>query len=270
MKTDNNTKLAAVAAVLVGLFAVVAVNKYIAAKTAAAPAPKASILVATVEIKEGEEIGEEMLGSAEIPFESLSNMHIALPAKNDSGYQKALSDAMEKIVKRKAKRLIAANTPVFWIDIDTEPKAPFTDLIADGYRAVTVPVDAVSSVSSFIRPGSRIDVVLTATEDNLGLVTGQAAKENGSKVVSSVILQNVSVIATDREYDLQSDTSGYGTITLSLPTKAAIMLVQARTMGQVTYLLRNMRDTATTQDRTGMTIAPGSSFGDAVKSFVER
>ena len=94
MKTNNNTKLAVVAAVLVGLFAVVAVNKYIAAKTAVAPTPKASILVATMEIKEGAEIGEEMLGSAEIPFDSLSNMHIALPAKHDPGYQKAFSDVM--------------------------------------------------------------------------------------------------------------------------------------------------------------------------------
>jgi Flp pilus assembly protein CpaB len=82
-----------------------------------------------------------------------------------------------------------------------------------------------------------------------------------------VILQNVPVIATDREYDLQSDTSGYGTMTLSLPTKAAIMLVQARTMGNITYLLRNMRDTKTEQDRTNVTVAPGSSFGDAVKAF---
>ncbi len=267
MKTDNHTKLAVVAAVLVGLFAVVAVNKYIANRTTVAPTPKASILVATMEIKEGLEIGEEMLGSAEIPFDSLSNMHIALPAKGDPTYQKAFSDVLEKIVKRKAKRLIAANTPVFWIDIETEPKTPFADLIADGNRAVTVPVDSVSSVCGFIRPGSKIDVVLTSTEEKLGLVTGQAAKETGSRVVSSVILQNVTVIATDRDYDLQSSSSGYGTMTLSLPTKAAIMMVQARTMGQVTYLLRNVRDTKTEQDRTNVTVAPGSSFGETVRAF---
>jgi len=267
MKADNHTKIAVVAAVLVGLFAVVAVNKYISKRTTVAPTPKASILVATMEIKEGSEIGEEMLGSAEIPFDSLSNMHIALPAKNDPTYQKAFSDVLEKIVKRKAKRLVAANTPVFWIDIETEPKTPFADLIADGSRAVTVPVDSVSSVCGFIKPGSRIDVVLTATEEKLGLVTGQAAKETGSRVVSSVILQNVAVIATDRDYDLQSLSSGYGTMTLSLPTKAAIMMVQARTMGQITYLLRNVRDTKTEQDRTNITVAPGSSFGETVKAF---
>lgn len=267
MKTDNHTKLAVVAAVLVGLFAVVAVNKYISNRTAVAPAPKASILVATVEVKEGAEIGKEMLDSTEIPLESLSNMHIALPEKNDPGYRKALSDVIEKVAGRKSKRLIAANTPVFWIDIETEPKPPFEDLIADGHRAVTVPVDSVSSVCGFIKPGSRIDVVLTATEEKLGLVTGQAAKENGSRVVSSVILQNVAVVATDREYDLQSDRSGYGTMTMSLPTKAAIMLVQARTMGKITYLLRNVRDTKTEKDRASVTVAPGGSFGETVRMF---
>ena len=267
MKTDNHTKIAAVAAVLVGLFAVVAVNKYIMRKTAVAPTPKASILVATTEIKEGAEIGEEMLGSAEIPFEALSNNHIALPEKDDPGYQKAFSEAIEKIVARKAKRLIAVNTPVFWTDIDTEPKIPFADLIPDGCRAVTVPVDSVSSVCGFIKPGSRIDVVLTSSEEKLGLVTGQAAKEAGARVVSSVILQNVPVIATDRQYDLESNPSGYGTMTLALPTKAAIMMVQARTMGQITYLLRNVRDTKTEQDRANVTVAPGMSFGDTVRAF---
>ena len=205
--------------------------------------------------------------SAEIPFEALSNNHIALPAKDDAGYQKAFSEALEKIVSRKAKRLVAANTPVFWTDIDTEPKIPFADLIPDGYRAVTVPVDSVSSVCGFIKPGSRIDVVLTSSEEKLGLVTGQAAKEAGARVVSSVILQNVLVIATDRQYDLESNPSGYGTMTLALPTKAAIMIVQARTMGQITYLLRNVHDTKTEQDRSNVTVAPGMSFGDTVRSF---
>ena len=267
MKNDNHTKLAVVAAVLVGLFAVVAVNKYISNRTTVAPTPKASILVAKMEIREGAEIGEEMLDSAEIPFDSLSNMHIALPLKGDPSYAKAFSDVVEKIAKRKTKRLIAANTPVFWIDIETEPKTPFADLIADGHRAVTVPVDSVSSVCGFIKPGSHIDVVLTATEDKLGLVTGQAAKEAGAQVVSSVILQNVAVIATGRDYDLQSESSGYGTMTLSLPVKAAVMLVQARTMGQVTYLLRNVRDTKTDPERSNVTVAPGLSFGDTVRMF---
>lgn len=267
MKTDNHTKLAAIAALLVGLFAVVAVNKYINSKTKVEPAPKASILVSSVEIKEGLEIGPEMLGVIEIPFESLSNMHIALPDQSSPEFQRAYSDVQEKIVGRKAKRLISAKTPIFWIDIETEPKTPFADLIADGNRAVTVPVDNVSSVSGFIKPGSRIDVILTATEEKLGLITGQAAHEKGGRVVSSAILQNVPVIAVDRDYDLESEAHAYSTITLSLPVKAAIMMIQARTMGQVTYLLRNVHDTKQEVERANVTVSPGASFGESVRSF---
>ena len=70
-----------------------------------------------------------------------------------------------------------------------------------------------------------------------------------------------------QRYDLESSPSGYSTITLSLPTKAAILMVQARTMGQVTYLLRNVRDTKVEKDRSGVTVAPGQSFGDTVRSY---
>ena len=42
---------------------------------------------------------------------------------------------------------------------------------------------------------------------------------------------------------------------------------QARTMGQITYLLRNVRDTKTELDRSNVTVAPGTSFGETVKAF---
>ena len=267
MNSNNNTKLAVVAAVLVGLFAVVAVNKYVQSKTVTAPKPMANVLVATMEIREGGEIGAEMLSTASIPLDALSNTHIALPSFDDPGYEKALADVQSKIVGRKAKRLIAAKTPVFWFDVDTEPRAPFTDLIADDCRAVTFAVDSVSSVNGFIRPGSRVDVVLTSTEENLGLVTGAGSSGDRGRVVSSVILQNVPVIAVGREYELDGAEHAYGSITLNLPTRAAIMMIQARSMGQITYMLRNVRDTATERDRNLLTVAPGVNFGETVRSF---
>ena len=113
----------------------------------------------------------------------------------------------------------------------------------------------------------KSEKILRSYEEKLGLVIGHAAQETGSRIVSSVILQNVPVIATDREYDLESSSSGYGTMTLCLPTKAAILMVQARTMGQITYLLRNVRDTKAEQDRSNVTVAPGASFGDTVRAF---
>ena len=269
MKVDSQTRLAVVAAVLVGLFAIIAVNKYIATKTRVAPVPQATILVSSSEIREGSEVGDEMLTVATIPFEALSNIHIALPSKTDPGFQKAYDEAKAKIVGRRVKRIVSAGTPIFWIDIETEPKIPFADLIGENNRAVTMPVDSISSVSGFIRPGSRVDVALTATEDKLGLLNGAKGASGGekAKVVTSVILQNVPVIAVGRSYDLQEEPQGYGSITLNLPVKAALLMIQARSMGQVTYLLRNVRDTATERDRNALTVAPGASFNETVHSF---
>lgn len=268
MKNSNQTKLAIVAAVLVGLFAIVAVNKYIKTKTTVAPPPTVTVLVASMEIKEGSEIGAEMLSSASIPAEGLSNTHIVLPAQGASGYEKAMADTQAKLVGRKAKRLVAAGTPIFWMDVETEPKTPFTDLIGDDCRAVTMPVNGISSVNGFIQPGSRVDVVLTATEDAMGIVTGSSNSTRGKKdVVSSVILQNAPVIAVGRDFELGAGKASYSSLTLNLPKRAAIMLIQAKSMGQITYLLRNVCDTKVERDRNVLTIAPGQSFGDAVRSF---
>lgn len=262
----NQTKVAVVAAVLVGLFAVVAVNKYIESKTTIKETPKAYVLVADREIREGMEVGAEMLSTATIPLEALSNIHISLPAPTDPTYEKTMADVQAKIVGRTVKRLVAAETPIFWTDINTEPKAPFSDLIGDDNRAVTMPVDNVSSVNGFIRPGSTVDVVLTATEEALGLVTGTQTGSD-KRIVSSVILQNVPVIAVGSTYGLDEVSGSYGTITLNLPVRAAIMMIQARSMGQITYMLRNVRDERVEKDRNCLTVAPGANFGDAVRSF---
>ena len=267
MTNSNQTKLEVVAAVLAGLFAAVAVNKYVKTKTAVVPTPTVNVLVATMEIKPGGEIGPEMLSATPIPLSALSNTHITLPSADDATYEKAMADVQAKLVGRKAKRLVAAGTPIFWMDVDTEPKAPFADLIGDDHRAVTLSVDAVSSVNGFIRPGSRVDVVLTASETAMGLLTGAAAHGERDAIVSSVILQNVPVIAVGRSYELDADEGSYSSITLNLPTRAAILMIQARWMGQITYMLRNVRDTKTERDRNRLTVSPGASFGDAVRSF---
>lgn len=267
MKGKSQTQLALVAAVLVGLFAIIAVNKYIASRTTMAPKPQASIMVATQEIREGGEIGPESLAVKEIPLEALSNIHITLPSKDDPAFAREFENAKAKLVGRRVKRIVAADTPLFWIDISTEASVPFAGLIGDGNRAVTMPVDGVSSVCGFIRPGSRVDVVLTATAENLGIVTGSARAGEGSGLVTYVILQNAPVIATDRLYDLQSEPTGYGTITLNLPLKAALMMIQARSMGQITYLLRNVLDAKTEVEAARISISPGQSFGEAVRQF---
>ncbi len=265
----SNTKLALVAAILVGLFAIVAINKYITSKTKVEPEPTACILVATEEIAKDAAFVDDALGVAEIPAKALSNIHVALPAADSAGFAAALAEAKSKFIGHASKRLIAANTPVFWIDMTEAKTTELSDLIGEGMRAVTLPVDTVSSVCNFIRPGSRVDIVITASESRLGLL-GQkveTATEQKERVVTTTLLQNVPVLAVDRNFQIDADVDGYGTMTFHVPTRAALMLIQARTMGTLTYLLRSERDSATEADVSRNTIYPGTPFRETVRSF---
>ena len=263
--SGSNAKLAIVAAVLVGLFAVVAINRYVRERTTVPETPKVCVLTASSEIPAGATLAEDQLTVAEIPAEGLSNLHVALPKRGEAGFEAALAEAKAKFVGHAAKRLIAANTPVFWIDVEEAPQAELTDLIGEDSRAVTLPVDTVSSVCGFIRPGSRVDIVLTATESRLGLPPQTPDGED--RVVSMVIMQNVPVIATDRAFRLGEEAEGYGTITLNVPTRAALTLVQARTMGTLTYLLRNVRDDRVEGDRARNVVYPGAAFYETVRAL---
>lgn len=199
--SGSNAKLAIVAAVLVGLFAIVALNRYVREKTTLPEPPKVCVLAATAEIPAGADIADEWLTALSLPAEGLSNLHVVLPNRDDPAFAAAFAEAKTKFVGRPAKRLVAANTPLFWIDVENAPQTTLNDLIGEGMRAVTLPVDTVSSVCGFIRPGSRVDIVLTATEGRLGLIA-QGGEGEPDHVVSMVIMQNVPVIATDRAYRL--------------------------------------------------------------------
>lgn len=262
--SGSNAKLAIVAAVLVGLFAIVAINRYVREKTAVPETPTVCILTATEEISAGAVIAEEQLAATTVPAGALSNVHVALPDPSAPGFAAALAEAKSKFVGHAAKRLIAANTPILWVDVEDKPEVGLTDLIGEDCRAVTLPVDAVSSVCGFIQPGSRVDIVLTASEAMLGLPT---QGEDGRRVVSMVIMQNVPVIATDRAFRLGEEVEGYGTLTLNVPTHAALTLIQARTMGTLTYLLRNQRDARVEEDRTRGVVYPGTSFYETVRAL---
>lgn len=108
--SGSNAKLAIVAAVLVGLFAIVAINRYVREKTAVPETPTVCILTATEEIAAGAVIAEEQLAAATVPAGALSNVHVALPDPSAPGFAAALAEAKSKFVGHAALTLIQART----------------------------------------------------------------------------------------------------------------------------------------------------------------
>jgi pilus assembly protein CpaB len=102
--------------------------------------------------------------------------------------------------------------------------------VQEGYRAVTVGVNLVQSVSNLIEPGDYVDVVLTLTDKQL------------DRVVSTTINENLRVLAIGRRMvEAKSDTpyAEFSTVTLEVKPEDAVKIVNADERGNINLLLRS-------------------------------
>lgn len=120
--------------------------------------------------------------------------------------------------------------------------------LPEGSRAVTVPVDEVSSQAGLVRPGDRVDLMLA--EERL---------EGGERcVVVRSLLESVHVLATGqatRDVLRPGDTAGiggiepgssYSTITLDVTPEQAQQLAVGLRMGELIPMLRGAGDQSPT------------------------
>ncbi len=258
--TGTNVKISVIAAVLVGLLAIVAIHKYISVRTEKTEEPRTVILVAEQQIEKDALFTDDVFSYTEIPPNAVSNIHVVLPARDSAAFAQAFAEAKAKFAGKKATRVIAAMTPVFWMDAEETQKTMMEDFIPERTRAITLPVDTVSSVANFIRPGSHIDIVLTASAESLGLLSLGDEQQNSNEIVTMPIMQDLRVIAVGKDFTLGSDSSSYSNITLNVTPEEALLLIQARTMGTLTFMLRNLNDKQIEGDLKNHVIQPGASF----------
>jgi pilus assembly protein CpaB len=115
-----------------------------------------------------------------------------------------------------------------------------TMLIPSGFRAVSVPVNDVVSVAGWVRPGTRVDVLVTLS----GL-------RNEQESVTQVVLQNVEVLGNDRsiQRDAQGEPQAISVITLLVTPEQSEQLAMASTDGRLQLALRNQIDLDSTETR---------------------
>lgn len=111
--------------------------------------------------------------------------------------------------------------------------AGLPSLIPPGMRAVSVRVDDVISVNGFVRPGTRVDVLLTVI-----LPRGERQ--------TTTVLQNVKVLASGHslERDAVAEPQNTSVITLLVPLSDAQRLTLAGSEGHIQLVLRNPLDPA--------------------------
>jgi pilus assembly protein CpaB len=133
-----------------------------------------------------------------------------------------------------------------------------TETIPSGFRAVTLPVNQVTSNAGLIRPGDHVDVVGT-------FIKPRNVAEGAGDRATVTIMQNMLVLAVGQQIGeaLSGGESGlerrtglqYSTITLLADLRRAEILTFAMDRGNLTFLLRNPNDLETAQ-------VEGADFGD--------
>lgn len=144
--------------------------------------------------------------------------------------------------------------PLIWSQLEGQRTPTFSARLAQGRRAVTVPVDEISSLSGMVEPGDLIDIVVSLKKDG--------------KNFTFTLLQSVTVLATGTKASPDDQDPGgrrtFTTITLDTTPEDAKRVIAAREVGRVTALLRAPNDASSvSRDRSDALSLLGLASGFA-------
>jgi pilus assembly protein CpaB len=133
--------------------------------------------------------------------------------------------------KRIVLRSIEPGEPILVARITKFGESPRMSMnLGDGKRAVSIRIDAVSGVSGFVAAGDRVDILLTRTQQE--------------QLTSSVIIQDVTVIAVDQRQNSEGSSPRLGqTVTVEVDTVGAQKLALAQQVGRLSLTLRGIGET---------------------------
>lgn len=159
-------------------------------------------------------------------------------------------DRRNMVIGREVRSLIQAGSLLQWSDLKTSlstGRNGLTALIRPGYRAISISVDATSSVTGLIQPNNYVDLIGTFRFPD-------ARGDTSLDTITLTILQRVRVIATGTDMGVLTGTGnrdirsrGYSTVTLELTPKEVEMIIFASQKGRIHLSLRNYEESAVTK-----------------------
>ena len=220
-------------ALILALVAGIIIFKWMDARmndtTQTAAETRTTLVVAAKDLKRGARLDKNALRTA--PFLTESAPHGAFTDTADL-LGRVLDTDLGQGEAVTVSRLLA----------DGAPYAGVSTMIGPGKRAVAVKGNKVLGLSGFIRPGNRVDV----------LVTIDVRKKDKDVSVSKTVLEGVRVIATGTELEVTGDdgaTSPVDIYTLELTSRESEKLALAATRGTLHFALRNPADDTEVETR---------------------
>lgn len=177
------------------------------------------VVAAKESIKENQVVTGKMLQVVKVSKESVHANAVTDLNEIDGLFATADIEAGEIILKHRVKS-------------EKEENLFVSRKIADGYRAVSVGVNFVQSVSNLIEPEDEVDVVFSET-----------IKENNiDKVVTQQLLSKIKVLAVGRKMTVSKEDEvyvEYTSVTLEVTPEDAITLVNASNRGNIQFTLHS-------------------------------
>lgn len=198
------------------------------------------VMVAKVEVPAGGVLSEANLAVRSIPERYLPST--SLPP-----------DELDSVRGQKTVVALKPGDPIERGALERADHAALSTTLAVGQRAITFPVDEISSINGMLVPGDIIDLVFTGAGTTANSYRQPRTHEGTPKELMHVrpILQAVPVLATgkttqkrvvqtqagEREVDM-----AFNTVTLTVTPAQAEQVLLAQKLGSLTAVLRNPDD----------------------------
>jgi len=150
--------------------------------------------------------------------------------------RQVLASDLPRVLGVRASIGLEANQTLLWTDLATtsHDRSSFSSRIPKGMRAMSVAGVGRRAFGNLMRPGDRVDVLLT-----------KARTGSEDRVVTVPLLQNILVLAVgssfgatvEEDSPLRSDT-----VALLVTIDQASLIAQARRDGALSFVLRNEDD----------------------------
>ena len=232
------------ALVIAAVTAIMAKNMFAGAgaeKAAAAAATKAvpvgpKVLVARKDLPVGTIIDAEALTFQPWPKEMTQNTY----------YTEGQPDAdMAQLLGTVVRYPVTAGQPLTrGAVVGPQDRGFLAAALGPGMRAITVPVSTSTSVSGFVFPGDRVDVMLTQ----------EVSGDGPSLKVTETIVRNVRVLATDQRINSKNEegktvVKTFSNVTFEVTPKLAEKLAVAQSLGNLSLSLRSIADNSAELER---------------------
>jgi len=217
-------RVAAIASVTVAVFGFVLLTVYVRqVNRHARGGEPVELLAMRQDVAVGTPIVEPMLVIRQLPESYVEDRQV-------------LASDLHKVLGVRTSIGLEANQTLLWTDLATSPRdrSALSNRIPRGMRAMSVTGVGRRAFGNLVRPGDRIDILLT-----------KAKPGSEGKVVTIPLLQNLLILAVGESFgaiDLERSQHGPDSLTLLVTVDQASLLAQARRDGTLSLVLRNEND----------------------------